>query len=77
MKTDTDALLAKLEKTSNEIRRRDSQIHGLDSEREATIRAARLAGASWGQIGKALGVTKQSAWERYRHIDPPSPSVAS
>lgn len=30
-----------------------------------TVSAAREAGHSWVQIGEALGVTKQTAWERF------------
>jgi hypothetical protein len=38
--------------------------------RQLTIRSARAAGASWSQIGAALGTTKQSAWEAHsRWID--------
>lgn len=38
--------------------------------RQLTIRSARAAGASWAQIGEALGVSKQSAWEGHqRWID--------
>ena len=38
--------------------------------RQLTVRFARAAGASWTQIGAALGTTKQSAWEAYtRCID--------
>lgn len=34
------------------------------------VRTARTAGASWSQIGMALGTSKQSAWEAYaRWID--------
>jgi hypothetical protein len=33
--------------------------------RQLTVRSARLAGASWSQIGAALGTTKQSAWEAH------------
>jgi len=31
--------------------------------RQLTVRTARATGASWAQIGAALGTTKQSAWE--------------
>lgn len=37
----------------------------LDRLRRDCIRAARTAGATWDQIGAALGVTRQSAWEHY------------
>src|SRR5262245_31599364 len=38
--------------------------------RQLTVRSARAAGASWTQIGAAMGTTKQSAWESHsRWID--------
>ncbi|MCD7442142.1 hypothetical protein K4B79_28455 [Streptomyces lincolnensis] len=38
--------------------------------RQLTVRAARAAGASWSQIGAALGTSKQAAWEAHtRWID--------
>jgi hypothetical protein len=38
--------------------------------RQLGVRSARLAGASWSQIGLALGTSKQSAWEAHaRWID--------
>jgi hypothetical protein len=38
--------------------------------RQLGVRAARAAGASWAQIGAALGTSKQSAWEAHaRWID--------
>jgi hypothetical protein len=33
--------------------------------RQLTVRTARSAGASWTQIGAALGTSKQSAWEAH------------
>jgi hypothetical protein len=33
--------------------------------RQLTVRSARAAGASWAQIGAALGTSKQSAWEAH------------
>ena len=33
--------------------------------RQAMVRAARGAGASWAQIGSALGSSKQAAWEAH------------
>jgi hypothetical protein len=38
--------------------------------RQLTVRSARTAGASWAEIGSALGTTRQSAWEAHqRWID--------
>ena len=38
--------------------------------RQLTVRNARVAGASWADIGAALGTTRQSAWEAHqRWID--------
>jgi hypothetical protein len=38
--------------------------------RQLTVRDARAAGASWSQIGRAMGSSKQSAWEAHnRWID--------
>src|SRR5262245_47920912 len=33
--------------------------------RQSMVRSARSAGASWTQIGTALGSTKQAAWEAH------------
>jgi hypothetical protein len=37
----------------------------LDKLLREQVRRARDAGCSWTEIGNALGVTKQSAWERF------------
>jgi hypothetical protein len=38
--------------------------------RQLAVRNARTAGASWAEIGSALGTTRQSAWEAHqRWID--------
>lgn len=38
--------------------------------RQLAVRSARAAGASWSQIGEALGMSKQAAWEAHsRWID--------
>lgn len=34
-----------------------------------TVRQARKAGLSWTEIAGALGVTRQSTWERWRELD--------
>lgn len=33
--------------------------------RALAVRTARMAGASWAQVGAALGMTKQAAWEAH------------
>jgi len=37
----------------------------LDRQRLLAVAAARRDGVSWEQIGRALRLTRQSAWERY------------
>jgi hypothetical protein len=40
--------------------------------RQLTVRSARMAGASWSQIGAALGTSKQCSWRvRMRWRVPP------
>lgn len=41
----------------------------LDQAELAAVRAARLSGKSWAEIATHLGVTRQSAWERWRDLD--------
>ena len=41
----------------------------LDKLTRESVQRAREAGHSWTQIGEALGVTKQTAWERYSRED--------
>jgi biotin operon repressor len=43
---------------------------------ERYVQQARAAGASWRAVGEALGITRQSAWERFHHL-PASPAQAS
>ena len=33
---------------------------------EAAVKAARAGGATWEEIGQALDITRQSAWQRFR-----------
>jgi hypothetical protein len=34
--------------------------------RQLTVRTARSAGASWTEVGRALGTTRQAAWEAHQ-----------
>lgn len=46
----------------------------LDEAELAAVRAARAGGRSWAEIATMLGVTRQSAWERWRDLDGPAPT---
>jgi hypothetical protein len=41
----------------------------LDQAESAAVRAAGLHGKPWAEIATQLGVTRQSAWERWRDLD--------
>lgn len=41
----------------------------VDRSELETVRIARQLGISWTEIATALGVTRQSAWERLREMD--------
>jgi transposase-like protein len=41
----------------------------LDQAELAAVRTARRSGKSWAEIATQLGVTRQSAWERWRDLD--------
>ena len=47
------------------LRALNEHEHELERIRREQVVAARAAGASWQQIGDALGVTRQSAWESF------------
>lgn len=43
--------------------------HLLDQAELVAVRTARRHGRSWAEIATKLGVTRQSAWERWRELD--------
>ena len=47
-----------------EVRRRE-----LDADGDRRVLAARIAGATWQEIGAHLGLARQSAWERFHHLE--------
>jgi PASTA domain len=51
--------------------------HLLDQAELVAVRTARRHGKSWAEIAVKLGVTRQSAWERWRDLDETSPPVHS
>ena len=56
----TDALTA--------ARTAAERLEAAEADLEATIARALHWGASWAQIGDTLGVTRQSAHRRFRHL---------
>lgn len=49
----------------------------LDQAELAAVRAARSRGKSWAEIATHLGVTRQSAWERWRDLDDSSAAAST
>jgi len=43
----------------------DGRLKLVTGELEAAVERAREQGASWAQVGTALGVTRQAAWQRF------------
>ena len=47
-----------------------------DMTEMATVREARKIGVSWTEISETLGITRQSAWERWHELDESSQPLA-
>ena len=47
------------------LRRRSSGIHRAQQQLQEAVMILRQRGTTWARIGEALGVSRQSAWERY------------
>lgn len=45
-----------------------SDRQALEEREYSTIKSARLAGASWADIGDAMGVSRQAVHERYTRL---------
>lgn len=43
----------------------DGRLKLATGELEAAVQRARDEGATWAQVGEALGVTRQAAWQRF------------
>ena len=41
----------------------------IDQNELRTVKLAREAGLSWTEIATALGITRQSAWEKWHELD--------
>ncbi len=47
----------------------------LDQTEFEAIRIARRSGRSWAEVAVRLGITRQSAWERWQDVDKPDQPV--
>ncbi|MGH8995479.1 MAG: hypothetical protein ACRDYB_05535 [Acidimicrobiales bacterium] len=45
-----------------------ARITGLEADREVAVADAMAAGATWVEIGQAIGVSAQAAHKRYRWL---------
>lgn len=50
---------------------------GIETSLREWVRIAREHGHSWREIAEALGVTRQSAWERFKVVDEERPDAIS
>jgi hypothetical protein len=67
--------------TDDQVLDRLPRIAAIGAQAEASLRAwvgqARQRGSSWATIGAALGMSRQSAWERFTAAgEPTSPGTA-
>lgn len=53
------------ENTLSALRDTRTEIVVLERRIESLVAGAREVELSWGQIGEALGMSRQAAWERY------------
>lgn len=51
------------------LKTRAERQRQLNEEIDAYVVMARDSGASWTELGDALGITKQSTWQRFRHLE--------
>lgn len=49
----------------------EQAVHAARAALNAAALACREDGRSWAEMGAALGVSRQAAWERFRHVDDP------
>ena len=43
-------------------------LHGIEARIEEKVRLARSGGASWTDVGRATGLTRQGAHQRWGHL---------
>jgi hypothetical protein len=57
--------LRELARLTEVMQEADRAQQRLEQERVEAVRAARVAGASWEAIGRAVGTTGAAAWQRW------------
>lgn len=57
-----DTLFNSLQETAGRLRAEEENVRNC-------VFACRKAGLSWEAVGAALGMSRQAAWERFRHDD--------
>jgi tellurite resistance protein len=60
----------------DDIREFRQQRDQAQASLDKAVAIARAKGDSWTRIAGALGVTVQSAWERYRRVEEPHPPTS-
>jgi hypothetical protein len=55
----------------------DCFVEAAEAQRLKLVAQARSEGCSWEDIGRALGISRQAAWERFRKVGVPSTSSSS
>jgi ClpX C4-type zinc finger len=64
----------RLEETPTErlvelLRSIESTVEGKSNQLQVAVDALRARGISWASIGDGLGISRQSAWERFSHSE--------
>ncbi len=53
------------------------QLRDVETRIAETVRLARTGGASWTQVGRAAGLSKQGAQQRWSHLAPDTLDVGA
>lgn len=66
---DAQRLVRSIDKPLDALGALHEAEEAVQGELEAQVRLARAEGRSWTEIGDALGITRQGARQRYRHVE--------
>ena len=48
------------------------RMYAAKADLVCAILQARKEGRSWQEVGDAIGISRQAAWEQWKHLDQPS-----